>query len=162
MPTPRLYFPQPQPTGELIQAMLAEIGINTQIESPAWPDPYTVDLQEDGSKHDLFLLGWGGDNGDPDNFLCVFFCGADTQFNNDGQGGGLPADEEIAQLLRDAVAETDFETRKAMYEEANQLLHDRVVSIPIAHRTAPTLFRANVSGYVPSPVREILTYLDKE
>jgi peptide/nickel transport system substrate-binding protein len=161
MPTPRLYFPQPQPLGELIQAQLAEIGINAEIQSPAWPDPYLADLQEDGTKADIFLVGWGGDNGDPDNFLCVFFCGGDTQFNNDGAGGGLPADEEIAQMLRDAVAETDFEARKAMYEQINQLIHDRVVSVPIQHIEAPTLARANVEGYVPSPVREVLTYLVK-
>jgi len=162
MPVSRAYYPQPQPTGELIQAYLAEIGINAEIQSPAWPDPYLSDLEEDGTKHDLFMLGWVGDNGDPDNFLCVFFCGGDTTFNNDGQGGGLPPDEEIAQLLRDAVAETDFETRKAMYEEANQLLHDRIISVPIVHRTPPTLLRANIKGYVPSPVREVLTYLVKE
>jgi peptide/nickel transport system substrate-binding protein len=162
MPVSRAYYPQPQPTGELMQAMLAEIGINAEILSPAWPDPYLSDLEEDGTKHDLFMLGWVGDNGDPDNFLCVFFCGGDTSFNNDGAGGGLPPDEEIAQLLRDAVAETDFDSREAMYEQVNQLLHDRVISVPIVHRTPPTILRAEVTGYVPSPVREVLTYLDIE
>jgi len=108
------------------------------------------------------MLGWTGDNGDPDNFLCVFFCGGDTSMNNDGEGGGLPPDDEIAQMLRDAVAETDFEARKAMYEQVNQLLHDRVIGVPVVHRTPPTLLRANISGYVPSPVREMLTYLKKE
>jgi peptide/nickel transport system substrate-binding protein len=162
MPVSRAYYPQPQPTGELIQAFLADIGINVEIQSPAWPDPYLSDLEEDGTKHDLFMLGWVGDNGDPDNFLSVFFGGGDTTFNNDGAGGGLPPDEEIAQLLRDAVAETDFEARKAMYEEANQLIHDRIISVPVVHRTPPTLMRANIKGYVPSPVREMLTYIVKE
>jgi peptide/nickel transport system substrate-binding protein len=161
MPVSRAYYPQPQPTGELIQALLAEIGINAEIRSPAWPDPYLSDLEEDGTKHDLFMLGWVGDNGDPDNFLGVFFGGGDTTMNNDGAGGGLPPDEEIAQLLRDAVAETDFTKRKAMYEQANQLIHDRVTGVPVVHRTPPTLLRANIKGYVPSPVREMLTYLEK-
>jgi peptide/nickel transport system substrate-binding protein len=162
MPVSRAYYPQPQQTGELIQSMLADIGINTEIQSPAWPDPYLSDLEEDGTKHDLFMLGWVGDNGDPDNFLCVFFCGGDTTFNNDGNGGGLPPDEEIATLLRNAVAETDFDTRKAMYEEANQMIHDRVISVPIVTRTPPTLLRSNIEGYVPSPVREVLTYIVKK
>ena len=159
MPVSRAYYPQPQQTGELIQAMLAEIGINTEIQSPAWPDPYLSDLEEDGTKHDLFMLGWVGDNGDPDNFLCVFFCGGDTTMNNDGQGGGLPPDEEIAQMLRDAVAETDYETRKASYEQINQMIFDLVLGVPIVQRTPPTLFRASITGYVPSPVREVLTWL---
>lgn len=161
MPVSRAYYPDPQAIGELIQSQLADVGINTEIQSPAWPDPYLSDLEEDGTKHDLFMLGWVGDNGDPDNFLCVFFCGGDTQFNNDGNGGGLPPDNEIADKLRAAVAETDHATREAMYEEINQLIHDRVISVPVVTRTPPTLFRADVSGYVPSPVREVLTYLTK-
>lgn len=161
MPVSRAYYPDPQPTGELIQAQLAEIGINAEIQSPAWPDPYISDLTEDGTKHDLFMLGWVGDNGDPDNFLCVFFCGGDASFNNAGAGVSAPPNEEIAQLLRDAVSETDFETRRSMYEQANQMLHDFVVSVPVVHRTPPTLLRAEVQGYVPSPIREVLTYLTK-
>ena len=161
MPVSRAYYPDPAAIGELIQAQLAEVGINTEIRSPAWPSPYLDDLQTDGTVHDLFMLGWVGDNGDPDNFLCVFFCGADTQFNNDGAGGGAPPDDEIAALLSAAVAEVDFDIRKAMYEEANQMLFDRVISVAIVTRTPPTLFRSDVSGYVPSPVREILTTLGK-
>jgi peptide/nickel transport system substrate-binding protein len=161
MPIGRLYFPQPQQLGEFIQANLADIGLNTQIQSPAWPSPYIDDLSSDGTKHDIFLLGWGGDNGDPDNFLCVFFCGADTQFNNAGSGVGAPPDEEIAQRLREAVQETEFEARERMYQEINQMIADRFISLPIVHRTAPTLMRSNIDGYIPSPIRENLTYLSK-
>ena len=161
MPVSRAYYPAPQQTGELIQAQLAEIGLNIQIESPAWPDPYLSDLQEDGTKHDLFMLGWVGDNGDPDNFLFTFFGGADTTMNNDGAGGGLPPDEEIGLLLREAVTIIDFDTRKAAYEQINQLIFDRALGVAVVHRTPPTLMRADVEGYVPSPVREDLTYLTK-
>ena len=41
------------------------------------------------------------------------------------------------------------------------MIFDRVISVPIVHRTPPTLMRANVEGYVPSPVREDLTYMTK-
>ncbi|MFP3853694.1 MAG: ABC transporter substrate-binding protein [Anaerolineales bacterium] len=159
MPVSRAYYPDPQPTGELIQAQLADIGINAEIQSPAWPDPYISDLTEDGTKHDLFMLGWVGDNGDPDNFLCVFFCGGDASFNNDGAGVPAPPNDEIAQLLKDAVAETDFDAREQMYQQANQMIHDEVLSVAVVHRTPPTLLRANVEGFVPSPVREVLSYL---
>jgi peptide/nickel transport system substrate-binding protein len=161
MPVSRAYFPVPAQTGELIQAYLAEIGINVEIQSPAWPQPYLGDIQTDGTKHDLYMLGWVGDNGDPDNFLFTFFGGATTSMNNDGAGGGVPPDEEIGLMLREALTITDFETRKAAYEEINQLIFDRVLGVPIVHRTPPTLMRVNVEGYVPSPVREDLTYLTK-
>jgi peptide/nickel transport system substrate-binding protein len=160
MPVSRAYFPVPAQTGELIQAMLAEIGINVEIQSPAWPNPYISDIQADGTKHDLFMLGWVGDNGDPDNFLFTFFGGSTTNMNHD-DSGPLPPDAEIATLLREALTITDFETRKAAYEEINQLIFDRVLGVPIVHRTPPTLMQANVEGYVPSPVREDLIYLTK-
>ncbi len=159
MPISRAYFPQPVQLGEFIQAYLAEIGINTEIQSPAWPEPYIGDLSRDGTKADLFLLGWVGDNGDPDNFLCVFFCGGDTQFNNNGEGSGLPPDEEIATLLREAVTIIDFPEREAAYQLINQMIFDRVVSVPLQSITPPTFMRANVEGYVPSPVREDLAPL---
>ena len=161
MPVSRAYYPDPAAIGELIQAQLADVGINVEITSPAWPQPYLGDLQTDGSKHDLFMLGWVGDNGDPDNFLCVFFCGAATTWDNDGAGGGVAPDQEIADLLSAAVAETDFDTRVGLYETINQMIHDRAIGVPVVTRTPPTLLRADVSGYVPSPVREVLTYLEK-
>jgi peptide/nickel transport system substrate-binding protein len=117
-------------------------------------------LQADGTKHDLFMLGWVGDNGDPDNFLFTFFGGAAAQWNHD-DSGPLPPDAEIATLLREAVTITDFDVREAAYEEINQMLFDRVIGVPIVHRTPPTLLRADVEGYVPSPVREDLTYLHR-
>ena len=49
-----------------------------------------------------------------------------------------------------------------MYQQANQMIHDAVISVPLQHIEAPTLARANIKGYVPSPVREVLTYLTKE
>jgi peptide/nickel transport system substrate-binding protein len=162
MPVSRSYYPQPQQTGELIQAYLSEIGINVEIQSPAWPQPYLGDIQTDGTKYDLFMLGWTGDNGDPDNFVCIFFCGSTTNMNNDGAGVPAPPDEEIAALLREAVTLSDFETRKAAYEQINQMIFDRALGIPIVHRTPPTLMRQNIEGYVPSPVREVLTYLTKK
>ena len=106
------------------------------------------------------MLGWVGDNGDPDNFLFTFFGGATTTWNHDDTGP-LPPDDEIATMLREALTITDFETRQAAYEEINQLIFDRVIGVPIVHRTPPTLMRANVEGYVPSPVREDLIYLTK-
>lgn len=162
LPVSRLYYPEPLKVGELIQAALAELGINTEIRTPSWPNSYLGELKEDGAKHDIFLLGRVSENGDPDNFLCALFCGRDTSLNHTEQGVGAPPDEETAQLLRDAVVEIDFDTRQAMYEQANQMIYDRILSIPIVKRTPPTLLRANIEGYVPSPMREVLTYLIKK
>jgi len=159
-PIQRFYFPKPKELGEWIQASLAGIGIVTRIESPEWGSTYIPDVR--AGKHDLFLLGWGGDNGDPDNFLCQFFCGADASFNGDAEGNGLPPSVELDTLLREAATLSDQAARAAAYEQANAMIHDTVPSVPLVHRSPPVLFRSNVTGYTPSPLQTILTRVAKQ
>jgi peptide/nickel transport system substrate-binding protein len=150
-PVQRFYMPKPKELGEAIQAALAELGIKTSIQSPDWASVYLPDVRS--GKADIYLLGWGGDNGDPDNYLCVFFCGGTASFNSDAEGNPLPPDAELNTLLREAATLSDQAARQTLYEQANARVHDLVLAVPIAHRSAPILFRSNVSGYVPSPIQ---------
>lgn len=165
-PIQRFYFPKPKELGELIQAQLAQIGVVTRIESPDWGTVWLPDVR--AGKADIFLLGWGGDNGDPDNFLCVFFCGGSADFNSDGnfeaEGGPapMPPSEELNTLLREAATLSDQAARATQYEEANQMIHDLVPAVPLVHRSPPLVFRSNVQGYVSSPIQTILTGVSKE
>ena len=164
-PIQRFYYPKPKELGELIQAQLAAVGITTEIQSPDWRTVYIPDVR--GGKAELFLLGWGGDNGDPDNYLCKFFCGASADFNSDGKFDSpdgakpLPPDEKLDALLREAATLSDQAARKAKYEEANQMIHDLVPTVPLVHRTPPLVFLANVEGYTSSPIQTILTGVSK-
>src|SRR5699024_3969665 len=55
-----------QKIAEVIQKDLAEVNIDAEIVSHEWAT--YLELAEKGDA-DAFLLGWTGDNGDPDNFL---------------------------------------------------------------------------------------------
>lgn len=159
-PIQRFYFPKPKELGELIQASLVELGIVAKISSPDWKNVYVKEVSN--GVPDLFLLGWGGDNGDPDNFLCQFFCGGDASFNSGADGASLPPDAELDALLREAATLSDQAERQSRYEQANELIHERVPAVPLVYRTPPILFRANVRGYVASPLQQILTHVVKE
>ncbi len=143
MPVPRPYFPQPQQVGEAIQQMLADVGIKAKIVTKDW-GTYLDEVA--AGKADLFMLGWTGDNGDPDNFLCVFFCGGDNSF---AQG---PPDEELHQLLLKAQSETDQAKREEMYKEANAMIHDIVPGVPVVHTKVPLFFKKTIKNYIPSPM----------
>jgi ABC-type transport system substrate-binding protein len=52
-------------------ADLAKIGITVQLQTTDWA--VYLNMQTNG-KLSLYMLGWTGDNGDPDNFVCYFFC----------------------------------------------------------------------------------------
>jgi dipeptide transport system substrate-binding protein len=66
MPVQRPYNPNAKRIAELMQADLAKVGIKAEIKSFEWGE-YRKRMQ--AGEHQMGMLGWTGDNGDPDNFL---------------------------------------------------------------------------------------------
>jgi len=159
-PIQRFYYPKPKELGEFIQASLSELGIVTKIQSPDWGSVFLPDVRD--GRADLFMLGWGGDNGDPDNFLCQFFCGGDASFNGTADGAPLPPDADLDALLREASTVSDQDARRGMYEQANARILEIVPAVPLVHRSPPLIFQADVTGYTPSPLQIILTHLERQ
>ncbi len=68
MTVQRPYNPNARRMAELIQADWAKVGVEAEIVSFEWGE-YLKRSKK--GEHDTVLLGWTGDNGDPDNFLYV-------------------------------------------------------------------------------------------
>jgi len=153
MPVTRFYYPSPKEIGEAMAADLAMAGFDVTLELAGdWPT--YLGLRRNGLLPGLYMLGWGGDNGDPDNFHNYFFGGlssADETKEPDGREGWY-ANQEVASLLYEAAVNPDQAERQAIYEQVEQLLHDEVARLWIAHNNTPLLFSNKVSGYVPQPV----------
>lgn len=149
-PISRAYLPDPTAVGAAIQADLASINFTLHLASPDWQSQWLPDVQ--GGRADLFLLGWTGVNGDPDNFLCPLFCGVQALFNSQADGTPLPPDVELAQWLTDARLTTNPAARERLYRLAQDRLWRDVIVIPLAHRQAAWAFRADVLGTLPSPI----------
>ncbi len=149
MPVTRFYYPSPKEIGEAMAADLAKAGIDTElILEGDWPT-YLAAARE-GRLYGLFMLGWGGDNGDPDNFLCYFFCRVGDPDNIDGAGWYY--NPELAELLKKAAVAPDQAARAAMYEEAETMLYDDRARLWVMHNDTPRIFSAKVSGFVVQPV----------
>ena len=69
MPVQRPYNPNARRMAELMQEDFAKVGVTVEIVSYEWGEylSRSRELNRDGA----VLLGWTGDNGDPDNFLAV-------------------------------------------------------------------------------------------
>ncbi|MEC9489014.1 MAG: ABC transporter substrate-binding protein [Halanaerobium sp.] len=147
MPNPRPYMPQPRLIAQIIQAYLAEVGIDIEIISMDW-STYLTEYKK--NKAPMYLLGWTGDNGDPDNFLYVLLDPA-----NDKDKGNYQ-NEEVHQLLVEAQTTMDHEKRVELYKKAQELIFADAPWVNIAHSTPPLAAKQEVMGYVPSPtgVRE--------
>jgi len=138
----RPYMPDPAANFQLFKSDLEAVGINVKAKSAPWTPDY-LDAVDTG-KSQLFLLGWTGDFGDPDNFIGTFFQSPSKQwgFNN----------QEIFDALDAAEAETDQETRATMYQDINRMIMEFLPGVPYVHTEPSIAFKPNVQGYVPSPV----------
>jgi peptide/nickel transport system substrate-binding protein len=95
-------------------------------------------------KFSMWMMGWTGDNGDPDNFL-YFHYGVPRP------GEGNYNNPDLITLLLDAQKETDQAKRDALYQQAAVLIHNDCPRIFIGHNQVPLLFSKKVSGYVVNP-----------
>ena len=73
MPVQRPYNPNAKRIAEMMQADLAKIGVNAKLITFEWGE-YRKRMQQ--GEHITGMLGWTGDNGDPDNFFFLRGCEA--------------------------------------------------------------------------------------
>jgi peptide/nickel transport system substrate-binding protein len=142
MPVSRPYYPNPKEIGEAMAADLAKAGITVQLQTTDWT--VYLDKRKNGQLP-LYMLGWTGDNGDPDNFVCYFFCspGASRE--------GFYTNQPLTEILLQAQKLTDQGRRAELYRKAEQMIHDDVARLFIAHNQPPIPFQKKVKGYVANP-----------
>jgi peptide/nickel transport system substrate-binding protein len=138
----RPYFPNPKEIAEAMAADLAKVGIKTQLQTTEWA--VYLDKRKNGQMP-LYMLGWTGDNGDPDNFLCYFFCQPGVARE------GFYANKPLADLLLRAQKLTQQTERAKLYRQSEQLLRDDAARLFIANNQPPLAFARRVKGYVPHP-----------
>ena len=137
----RPYMPDPKGVFELMKADLEAVGFTVTPKSAPWNPDYLAENQ--AGTQQLYLLGWTGDFGDPDNFLGTFFQAQSPQWGFN--------DPEIFDALNAAEAEPDADTRTEDYKKANELIMDFVPGVPYVHTQPSIAFKAGVTGFVPSP-----------
>jgi peptide/nickel transport system substrate-binding protein len=141
----RPYMPDPQRNFEAFAASLEKGGFKVTPKSAPWRPDYLGTVDE--GKAQVYLLGWTGDFGDPDNFIGTFF--------QDGQkawGTDKKPDQEVMDLLDKAESETDIDARTGLYQDANRAIMDWLPGVPYAHSQPALAFKAGIEGYEPSPV----------
>ena len=138
----RPYMPDPARNFEAFRQSLEQSGFKVTPKTAPWSPDYLGNVDEGNAQ--VYLLGWTGDFGDPDNFVGTFF-------QNPQKAWGF-TNQEIHQALADAETETDLEAREQKYMDANKLIMDYLPGVPYVHTKPALAFAANVSGYEPSPV----------
>ncbi|MEJ8570263.1 ABC transporter substrate-binding protein [Microbaculum marinum] len=146
MPVQRPYNPNARRMAELMQADFAKVGVDVEIVSYEWGE--YLDLSKAEDRDGAVLLGWTGDNGDPDNFLAVLL-------GCDAVGGSNRAqwcNEEFNDLVQKAKVVSDQEARAELYEKAQVVFKDQAPWATIAHSVVFMPMRKEVSGYKMDPL----------
>lgn len=144
---PRPYMPEPQRTAEAIQADLKKIGIAVTLEPFEWA--VFLDKVRNG-EHPMCLIGWSGDNGDPDDFMYPLL-DQDSAHKPTAQNYSFWRDPNFHKLMLAGQSSVDQAKRAAIYRQANALIHDRVPAVAMVHTTVPIAMKSTITGFVPNP-----------
>jgi ABC-type transport system substrate-binding protein len=152
--TSRPYFPVPTQIAEAIQADLAAVGITAELFTEDW-GTYLQDAEAGNAS--MIMLGWTGDNGDPDNFLNVLYSQRVCTVGSAGNYG-FKKNAQIQDLLDRALTTYDQAERATLYEEANALLVEQCSHVFIAHADQNLAFLTSVKGYIIHPTSRKFFY----
>jgi peptide/nickel transport system substrate-binding protein len=152
IPVVRGYFPDSKAIGEAIAADLAKVGITVNLKTEDWGAYLDDRLQ---GKFPMWMLGWGSDNGDPDNFIGYHFAQTPDVLRKED----CYRNDELGKLLIEGSVESDTAKREDIYKKAEQIVHDDVARIPVVWATTPVVFRSNVMGYQPVVFRSWYEYI---
>lgn len=145
MPVQRPYNPNARRMAELIQEDWKAIGVEADITTYEWGEylKRSKDVDRDGA----VLLGWTGDNGDPDNFLAVLL-------GCDGVGGSNRAqwcDPAFEEVIQKAKVVSDPKERTALYEAAQMIVKNQAPWATIAHSVVFKPIRNEVKNFKIDP-----------
>ena len=146
MPVSRPYMLNARRAAEIIQDDLAKIGVNAEIVSYEWAE--YLDRSKAKDRDGAVILGWTGDNGDPDNFL-------DTLLGCNAVGGNNRAqwcNEEFDALVKKAKETSDPAERTKLYEEAQVVFKREAPWATLDHSLSIVPMRKEVTGFVQSPL----------
>jgi dipeptide transport system substrate-binding protein len=146
MPVARPYMLNARRAAELIQSDFAAIGVTVEIVSYEWAE--YLDRSKAKDRDGAVMLGWTGDNGDPDNFLHTLLGCAAVGGNNRAQW----CNEEFDTLVNQAKVTTDVAERTKLYEQAQVVFKREAPWATIDHSLAVVPMRKEVTGFVQSPL----------
>ncbi|MBA1201823.1 ABC transporter substrate-binding protein [Pseudomonas capeferrum] len=144
MPVQRPYNPNAKLMAEMLQADWAKVGIKAKIVSYEWGEYIK---RSKGGENGAMIIGWSGDNGDPDNWLGTLFGCDALAGNNFSKWCHKPFDD----LVKQAKATSDQAKRIELYKQAQHILKEQVPMTPIAHSTVYQPMSASVKDFKISP-----------
>lgn len=125
----------------IVQAQLAEIGINVEISTYEWGALLEILTKGD---HELFFLGWSNSSFDADGSTFALF--HSSNFGATGNRAWLD-DEQVDSLIEAAQVEVDHEKRMDLYKQLQFRLKELAPWVPMYYKDDNVGVRADLKGF---------------
>lgn len=146
MPVARPYMLNARRTAEILQADFAKVGVTAEIVTYDWAQYLEKSKARD--RDGAVIMGWTGDNGDPDNFL-------HTLLGCDGLGGNNRAqwcNEGFDKLVTEAKQVAGQDERAMLYRQAQAIFKDQAPWATLDHSIVFMPMSVKVQGFVQDPL----------
>ncbi len=145
MPVQRPYNPNARRMAEVIQEDFSKIGVTVNIVTYDWGE--YLEKSKALDRKGAILLGWTGDNGDPDNFLAVLLGCDGVGKSNRAQWCHQPFDD----IVQKAKTVSDVGERTELYKEAQKIFKEQAPWATIAHSVVYKPLRKEVEDFKIDP-----------
>ena len=140
---PRLYVTGDGLAGMLREVYQRDLGLTIDVIAVTWND-FLQGLE--AREYESYVLSWLADYPDPQTFVETLFRG-DSAENHTAY-----ANPKVDALLDEAARATDSDRRASLYREAQQLILDDAVVLPLYFPTAYTVVKPHVKGLTVTPM----------
>jgi peptide/nickel transport system substrate-binding protein len=144
----RPYLTQPQKIAEALQQQLARANIRAKLTTFEW-GTYLEKIAN--GEHPMAIIGWIGDNGDPDNFLYVLL--SKDEAKKGGNNYAFYRSEAVNQLLLRAQRTGDQAARSQFYRQAQEMIARDAPWVPMVHAARVGAWRKNVQNFTLHPLQ---------
>jgi oligopeptide transport system substrate-binding protein len=130
----------PDDIAAFINQMDENLGVEIAVEQMEWAD--MQETLEGEHEHQIHAMAWMADYVDPENFL-------DLQFHSRSEANCTRyVNPELDALLEEARVEQDLERRWELYQQAERMVIEDAVWIPIYHDVNYYLIKPYVQGLI--------------
>jgi len=143
----RGYNPAGPDLAVAIQGYLKKVGVDASVRK-AEMGSYLSEIRS-GKYGGMFMVGWTGDNGDPDNFLYELFSSDNIPVGDTSRYKSADVDN----YLRQAQQEADHDKRVALYQQAQKAILDDAPWVFLNSVEQVRAASKRVQGYVLNPTQ---------
>ncbi|HEY3248320.1 MAG TPA: ABC transporter substrate-binding protein [bacterium] len=145
----RPYLTQPQKIAEALQQQLAQAGIRAKLVTFEW-GTYLSKMR--GGEQPMGIIGWIGDNGDPDNFLYVLL-DKDNAVPGKSSNYAFYKSDSVHRLLIRAQQVGNQASRAALYKQAQLQIFRDAPWVPLVYGARVAAYRKSVENFALHPLQ---------